>query len=142
MVSLSFLNLEFFERRRKITPGSSNSDLKMVKSNPQAKVVCSHRKSARKKTLIDLPGVELQSAKSGRLLRMAATSTLSPGSQAVSAAISPVSKSSPSHEVLFEPRAYAKMILHAAKYPHCAVNGLLLAQVHTAALQLPTKLKG
>lgn len=23
-------------------------------------------------------------------------------------------------------RAYAKMILHAAKYPHCAINGLLL----------------
>lgn len=24
-------------------------------------------------------------------------------------------------------RAYSKMVLHAAKYPHCAVNGLLLA---------------
>lgn len=24
-------------------------------------------------------------------------------------------------------RAYSKMILHAAKYPHCAINGLLLA---------------
>lgn len=30
-------------------------------------------------------------------------------------------------EVDFEPRAYAKMIMHAAKYPHCAVNGLLLS---------------
>ena len=30
-------------------------------------------------------------------------------------------------EVEFEPRAYSKMILHAAKYPHCAVSGLLLA---------------
>ena len=30
-------------------------------------------------------------------------------------------------EVEFEPRAYAKMLLHTAKYPHCAVNGLLLA---------------
>lgn len=26
------------------------------------------------------------------------------------------------------PRAYSKMILHAAKYPYCAVNGLLLAK--------------
>lgn len=24
-------------------------------------------------------------------------------------------------------RAYTKMILHAAKYPHCAVNGILLS---------------
>merc|ERR1712088_600332 len=30
-------------------------------------------------------------------------------------------------DVEFEPRAYAKMLLHTAKYPHCAVNGLLLA---------------
>ena len=30
-------------------------------------------------------------------------------------------------EVEISVRAYAKMILHAAKYPHCAVNGLLLA---------------
>ena len=26
-------------------------------------------------------------------------------------------------------RAYAKIILHAAKYPHCAVNGVLLAKI-------------
>ena len=25
-------------------------------------------------------------------------------------------------------RAYSKIILHAAKYPHCAVNGVLLAK--------------
>ncbi|ELT87052.1 hypothetical protein CAPTEDRAFT_111303 [Capitella teleta] len=25
-------------------------------------------------------------------------------------------------------RAYCKMVLHAAKYPHCAVNGVLLAE--------------
>lgn len=25
-------------------------------------------------------------------------------------------------------RAYAKMILHAAKYPHCAINGVLLVE--------------
>ena len=25
-------------------------------------------------------------------------------------------------------QAYAKMLLHAAKYPHCAVNGILLAE--------------
>lgn len=30
-------------------------------------------------------------------------------------------------QITFEPVAYAKMILHAAKYPHCAVNGVLLA---------------
>ncbi|GBP08732.1 hypothetical protein EVAR_7318_1 [Eumeta japonica] len=30
-------------------------------------------------------------------------------------------------EIAFETKAYAKIILHAAKYPHCAVNGLLLA---------------
>lgn len=30
------------------------------------------------------------------------------------------------------PRAYAKMILHAAKYPHCAINGLLLTNNSTA----------
>lgn len=26
------------------------------------------------------------------------------------------------------PRAYCKIILHAAKYPHCAINGVLLCQ--------------
>lgn len=31
-------------------------------------------------------------------------------------------------EVEFATRAYTKMIMHAAKYPHCAVNGLLLAK--------------
>lgn len=30
-------------------------------------------------------------------------------------------------EVSMETVAYAKIILHAAKYPHCAVNGVLLA---------------
>lgn len=30
-------------------------------------------------------------------------------------------------------RAYAKMILHAAKYPHCAINGLLLTSATAAA---------
>ncbi|XP_047516928.1 ER membrane protein complex subunit 8/9 homolog [Pieris napi] len=30
-------------------------------------------------------------------------------------------------EVTFTTSAYAKMILHAAKYPHCAINGILLA---------------
>ncbi|XP_026733754.1 ER membrane protein complex subunit 8/9 homolog [Trichoplusia ni] len=30
-------------------------------------------------------------------------------------------------EISFETSAYAKIILHAAKYPHCAVNGVLLA---------------
>lgn len=31
-------------------------------------------------------------------------------------------------EVNFTPRAFNKIILHAAKYPHCAVNGVLLAE--------------
>ncbi|XP_043280937.1 ER membrane protein complex subunit 8/9 homolog [Venturia canescens] len=31
-------------------------------------------------------------------------------------------------EVTFSSRAYCKVILHAAKYPHCAINGLLLAK--------------
>lgn len=30
-------------------------------------------------------------------------------------------------------RAYAKMILHAAKYPHCAINGLLLTNTATTS---------
>ncbi|KAG5315310.1 EMC8 protein, partial [Pseudoatta argentina] len=30
--------------------------------------------------------------------------------------------------VFFSPRAYCKIILHAAKYPHCAINGLLLGK--------------
>lgn len=30
-------------------------------------------------------------------------------------------------DITFDPAAYAKIILHAAKYPHCAVNGVLLA---------------
>ena len=31
-------------------------------------------------------------------------------------------------EVHFSVRAYSKMILHAAKYPQCAINGVLLAK--------------
>lgn len=30
-------------------------------------------------------------------------------------------------------RAYTKMILHAAKYPHCAVNGVLLSKAKGSA---------
>ncbi|KAE8748931.1 hypothetical protein FOCC_FOCC004336 [Frankliniella occidentalis] len=33
-------------------------------------------------------------------------------------------------EVTVGARAYCKMILHAAKYPHCAVNGLLLGRLN------------
>lgn len=33
-------------------------------------------------------------------------------------------------EVKFSARAFCKIILHAAKYPHCAVNGVLLAKPH------------
>lgn len=31
-------------------------------------------------------------------------------------------------DIQFSPRAYTKMILHASKYPHLAVNGVLLAE--------------
>ncbi|KAK3576376.1 hypothetical protein CHS0354_018924 [Potamilus streckersoni] len=31
-------------------------------------------------------------------------------------------------EILINVQAYAKLTLHAAKYPHCAVNGVLLAE--------------
>ncbi|KAG8038942.1 hypothetical protein G9C98_003249 [Cotesia typhae] len=31
-------------------------------------------------------------------------------------------------KVTFSPRACSKIILHATKYPHCAINGLLLAK--------------
>lgn len=31
-------------------------------------------------------------------------------------------------DIKFTSRAYCKMILHAAKYPHCAVNGVLLTE--------------
>ncbi|CAG9821596.1 unnamed protein product [Phaedon cochleariae] len=30
--------------------------------------------------------------------------------------------------IKFSERAYCKMVLHAAKYPHCSVNGVLLAK--------------
>ncbi|XP_014213034.1 ER membrane protein complex subunit 8/9 homolog [Copidosoma floridanum] len=33
-------------------------------------------------------------------------------------------------------RAYAKIILHAAKYPHCAINGLLLGKQKGNELQI------
>ena len=35
-------------------------------------------------------------------------------------------------DIQFNGRAYCKMILHAAKYPHCAINGLLLAKNHSS----------
>lgn len=31
-------------------------------------------------------------------------------------------------EITINAKAYCKVILHAAKYPHCAVNGILLAK--------------
>ena len=30
--------------------------------------------------------------------------------------------------IVLTTQAYCKMLLHAAKYPHCAVNGLLVAE--------------
>ena len=32
-------------------------------------------------------------------------------------------------DISFSGRAYAKIILHAAKYPHCGINGLLLGKL-------------
>ena len=31
-------------------------------------------------------------------------------------------------EVNFSPNAYCKIMMHSAKYPHCAINGILLAE--------------
>ncbi|KOC71166.1 ER membrane protein complex subunit 8/9 like protein [Habropoda laboriosa] len=31
-------------------------------------------------------------------------------------------------DISFSGRAYCKILLHAVKYPHCAINGLLLAK--------------
>lgn len=39
-------------------------------------------------------------------------------------------------EVTITPRAYIKMIFHAAKYPYCAVNGILLAERNEKSKQL------
>lgn len=33
--------------------------------------------------------------------------------------------------VKFNEKAYSKMIAHAAKYPHCALNGVILAKPST-----------
>lgn len=40
--------------------------------------------------------------------------------------------------IKIQPRAYVKMILHAAKYPHCAVNGILLSPKDSTAGKLKT----
>ena len=32
-------------------------------------------------------------------------------------------------EIQISVRAYSKIVLHAAKYPHCAINGLLIAKL-------------
>jgi len=39
-------------------------------------------------------------------------------------------------DLTFSGRAYAKIILHAAKYPHCAINGLLLGKQKSNELQI------
>ncbi|CAG9770563.1 unnamed protein product [Ceutorhynchus assimilis] len=36
-------------------------------------------------------------------------------------------------DVKFSARAFCKMLLHAIKYPHCAINGVLLAKSHTVS---------
>ena len=32
-------------------------------------------------------------------------------------------------EIQISVRAYSKIVLHAAKYPHCAISGLLIAKL-------------
>lgn len=39
-------------------------------------------------------------------------------------------------EITINAKAYCKLILHAAKYPHCAVNGVLLAKVSNKSKEL------
>ncbi|KAJ8664491.1 hypothetical protein QAD02_006153 [Eretmocerus hayati] len=39
-------------------------------------------------------------------------------------------------EISFSGRAYAKLLLHAVKYPHCAINGLLLGKQVASELQV------
>ncbi|XP_058795190.1 ER membrane protein complex subunit 8/9 homolog [Phymastichus coffea] len=39
-------------------------------------------------------------------------------------------------DLSFSARAYAKIVLHAAKYPHCAINGLLLGKLRSNELQI------
>jgi hypothetical protein len=34
-------------------------------------------------------------------------------------------------EITFSARAYCKIILHAAKYPHCSINGVLFSKSST-----------
>lgn len=36
-------------------------------------------------------------------------------------------------EIKFSARAFCKIILHATKYPHCAINGILLAKSQAAS---------
>ncbi|XP_043263530.1 ER membrane protein complex subunit 8 [Colletes gigas] len=44
-------------------------------------------------------------------------------------------------DVSFSSRAYCKIILHAAKYPHCAINGLLLAKQKNKSDSKSTELR-
>ncbi|CAB0042671.1 unnamed protein product [Trichogramma brassicae] len=39
-------------------------------------------------------------------------------------------------DVKFSARAYAKVLLHAIKYPHCAINGLLLGKYSNGELSI------
>ena len=44
-------------------------------------------------------------------------------------------------DVYFSARAYCKILLHAVKYPHCAINGLLLAKPKTKLEGKPAELQ-
>lgn len=39
-------------------------------------------------------------------------------------------------DITLSAKAYCKLILHAAKYPHCAINGVLLAKVSPKSKEL------
>ncbi|ENN72225.1 ER membrane protein complex subunit 8/9 homolog [Dendroctonus ponderosae] len=39
-------------------------------------------------------------------------------------------------EVKFSAKAFCKIILHAAKYPHCAINGVLLAKPNAGSREI------
>ncbi|XP_033213356.1 ER membrane protein complex subunit 8/9 homolog [Belonocnema kinseyi] len=44
-------------------------------------------------------------------------------------------------DVYFSARAYCKILLHSVKYPHCAINGLLLAKAKNKSDEKSTELQ-
>ena len=112
MLSFSILS----ESNDKSSAGSLS---RLDSQSPQLSVISSRSKSLNNPVSKMAASVERSSGGGEQ-------NSLTLGSTSVPA-VSPVKSL---HDVVFEPRAYTKMILHAAKYPHCAINGLLLAQAH------------